>query len=116
MRPVSLYVYLRDAGINPDAAYHIDKSIETVASEVGKLRDEMKHLAATTRELADTIIRSNKAEIDGLRKDMSAEFAAVRKDTKADLQALESRLLWHVLEGVALLMTIVLGLNQWLSR
>ncbi len=102
-QPVILYVYLRDAGINADAAHHLDKSIETLASKVDT---EMKNLAATTKELADAIIRSNKAEIDGLRRDTKAAIDDLRRDTKADISALESRLLWHVLEGVAALLTI----------
>lgn len=86
-RPNGLYKAIKKSGITPDAAHDLDARIrETVAAEVDTLRQEMKEMFKDV---------ATKADIESLR-------AA----TKADMQALESRLLWHVLEGVAALLAI----------
>ena len=85
-----LYKAIKKSGITPDAAHDLDASIrETVGTEVGILREEMKELLKNVATKDDILVL--KAGILALQTDM---------------HALESRLLVKLLAGIAALMTI----------
>ena len=91
-RPVGLYVYLRDAGLNADAAHHLDKSIETLAAKVDTLRGEMKEMFKDVATKADieSLRAATKADIESLRAATKADIEGLRAATKADIESLRA--------------------------
>ena len=103
---LQIFEDLQNAGVPTDQARAIAATLDqTLRTHFTTKADFDAHRAELKTELAE-----GRAELKTDIAELKAELAETRADLKTDIATLEARLIWRLLGGVAVLLTIHIAL------